>query len=129
MKRMMTVTEEPRERQLEYNRAHGIKPVQIVKEIQQSLVIRKQAQEVEEGIFGEDGEIADVQAVILDMEKEMLAAAEALEFERAALLRDQLHELRTAGSLTRHKGKTAESGKGTYSIRGKKRGGSWKKKG
>ena len=47
------------------------------------------------------------------LEQEMLEAAEALEFERAALLRDQWRELKTAAGLGKskeQKGKSKETG-------------------
>ncbi len=50
-------------------------------------------------VVREAGGDYDVQAVIGEMEAEMLAAADAMEFERAALLRDQIAELRSAAGL------------------------------
>jgi len=49
---------------------------------------------------------ADYNAVelIAELEKEMIEAAEALEFERAALLRDQIHELKAAQKAEASKG-------------------------
>ncbi|HMP71750.1 MAG TPA: excinuclease ABC subunit UvrB [Kiritimatiellia bacterium] len=99
MRRMMEVTEQRRSRQITYNREHGITPRQIVKEIQESLVIRSQAEEVEQMVVREDGGGYDVHEVVRELEAEMLEAAEALEFERAALLRDQIHELKAAHGM------------------------------
>jgi len=45
-------------------------------------------------VAAESHEVYDVHRVIADSEAEMLAAADALEFERAALLRDEIRELR-----------------------------------
>jgi excinuclease ABC subunit B len=44
----------------------------------------------------EAGEDYDVVRAIAEMEREMVEAAEAMEFERAALLRDQIYELKQA---------------------------------
>ncbi|MFN5057839.1 MAG: UvrB/UvrC motif-containing protein, partial [Verrucomicrobiota bacterium] len=49
----------------------------------------------------------DIAHVLADMEAEMLAAADELQFERAATLRDQIESLRTGKPATpkRHKGR------------------------
>jgi excinuclease ABC subunit B len=94
MRRMMAVTTERRECQLAYNREHQITPRSIVKAIQHSLVIRDEAHTVESSIVRESGREEEVFDVIQDLEQEMLAAAEALEFERAAVLRDQIRKLK-----------------------------------
>ena len=46
--------------------------------------------------MAETGEDYDINEVIHQLEQEMLEAAEALEFERAATLRDQIKDLRNA---------------------------------
>ncbi len=51
---------------------------------------------MDEKIVAESGVDYDVHSVIQQLEHEMLTAAEALEFERAAALRDELAELRKA---------------------------------
>ena len=99
MRRMIDVTDERRRVQLEYNRAHGITPKQIVKEIQDSLAVIKESEEIDEMVVREERGDYDVHEVVQQIEREMLEAAEALEFERAALLRDQLKELRAAHGI------------------------------
>ncbi len=96
MQRMLDVTDERRRIQLAYNKAHGITPKQIVKEIQDSLAIIKESEEVDDMVVKEDRGDYSVHEVVQQIEREMLEAAEALEFERAAMLRDQLKELREA---------------------------------
>ena len=98
MQRMLDVTRERRRIQEAYNEAHGITPQAIRKSIADGLATIKEQQpdEPDLAVLREAGEDYDVQAVIREMEAEMLEAAEALEFERAAILRDQLHELRGA---------------------------------
>lgn len=94
MQRMIDVTEKRRAKQLAYNKEHGVVPQAIRKEIQESLKHLKQgAEDVEEMVVRETGESYDVNRTIQQIEKEMLEAAESLEFERAAMLRDQLYEL------------------------------------
>lgn len=103
MRRMMEVTRVRREKQMAYNRAHGITPQSIVKRIQDSLAETRKGREVEEQIAREVGEPYHVLETIAELEREMLEAAEALEFERAAVLRDQIYELKAAHTLAERK--------------------------
>jgi excinuclease ABC subunit B len=99
MRRMIAVTEHRRTHQLAYNEQHHITPQSISKGIQESLVVEHETQALESRIVQESGVEYDVHATLRDMEAEMLEAAEALEFERAALLRDQIRELKSAADL------------------------------
>ena len=99
MRRMIEVTEARRAKQLEYNRINGITPQGIQKSIQESLVIEYQAHEIEALVAKESGVDVDIHTTLREMEAEMLEAAESLEFERAALLRDQIKELRSAAGI------------------------------
>jgi len=94
MKRMIAVTDERRRRQTEYNRLHNITPRSVVKEIREGLVTDYGANEVERRVLRESGEDYDVHEAMQEIEREMLEAAAALEFERAAILRDELSELK-----------------------------------
>jgi excinuclease ABC subunit B len=97
MRRMIEITDHRRKKQQAYNEKHGITPQSIRREIQESLKQLKQgAEELEEHIVRETGETYDINLTIREMEQEMLEAAEKLEFERAALLRDQLYELKAS---------------------------------
>ncbi len=113
MRRMIEVTQTRRERQITYNREQGITPRGISKKIGESLGMWKVARAVEERVVREGGEDYDVHRAIQDIEQEMLEAAGALEFERAALLRDEMQELK------RHAGDSGEKkreGKGRYRV-------------
>jgi len=96
MRRMMDTTAARRARQLEYNTARGITPRGIRKAIQASLAVEEAAQATAVRAVREAGADVDVQQALADIERDMLDAASALEYERAALLRDQLEELRAA---------------------------------
>ncbi len=96
MQALLDTTADRRRIQLAYNEEHNITPRQIVKEIQESLAILKEAGDVEEQVVKETGSSYDIQEAIREMEQEMMEAAKALEYERAALLRDQIAELRAA---------------------------------
>ena len=96
MRRALAIMEDRRRLQAAYNKEHGITPRSIVKSIQDSLVYRQEGQAIEQQVVREAGEDYDIHKAIQDIEREMLEAAEALEFERAAILRDQLFELKNA---------------------------------
>ncbi len=116
MKRMMTVTEARRTKQLEYNRINHITPQSIQKGIQESLAIVYKGREIDDLVAKESGVDYDIHTTLRDMETEMVEAADALEFERAAMLRDQIKELRLAAGIP---GETPSADKSA----GKKKGG------
>jgi nicotinate-nucleotide pyrophosphorylase len=95
MKRMIDLTQERRRVQEAYNLANGLTPTKIEKAIGESLSQAEKARDMEEYVVREAGEDYDVVRAIAEMEREMAEAAEAMEFERAALLRDQIYELKT----------------------------------
>ena len=94
MRRMMEVTARRRERQMDHNERHGITPRSIQRKIREGLLVREHARELDERVVRESGADYDVDRAIQEMEAEMMEAAGALEFERAAVLRDQIRELK-----------------------------------
>ncbi len=103
MQGLLDTTERRRAVQLAYNAEHGITPRQIVKEIQDSLAVIAKARDIEEEVVRESTTPYDVEMAIREMEGEMLEAAKAMEYERAAMLRDQIAGLRGAGKPARQK--------------------------
>jgi excinuclease ABC subunit B len=101
MKAAIDETYRRRAIQMAYNDAHGITPRGIVKEIK-DLTDRVRAVAEEQSPYRAEqkpGAIAEIPPeelarIIRDLEKQMKEAAKLLEFERAALLRDQIVELR-----------------------------------
>jgi excinuclease ABC subunit B len=93
LKRAIEVTEQRRERQVAYNEEHGITPKSVQRAIQASLHYgRKEA--ADPLSVAEAGGDEDVATIIAELEEEMLSAAAELQFERAAVLRDQIEVLR-----------------------------------
>ena len=96
----MTLDETGRRRsiQLAYNKEHGITPETIKKRIHDFEYQLAEADYVEFSVAAETEEFytseGDLEKRIVVLEKEMKAAAKALEFERAAKLRDALRVLR-----------------------------------
>ncbi|QCT71217.1 excinuclease ABC subunit UvrB [Eubacterium maltosivorans] len=85
-------TNRRRKIQSEFNEAHGIVPQSVHKEIRDSLEVTKVAEDQASYVL--EDEVMDVQAELMNLEAEMLAAAENLEFEKAAALRDRIKELK-----------------------------------
>ena len=98
MRRAMEETARRREVQAEYNREHGIEPRSIVKsvrEIRFSTAVAD-AREAQPAVHEREGAYEDLspEALAETIEKDMRAAAAALDFETAARLRDELFEIR-----------------------------------
>ena len=101
MKRCIDETRRRREIQLDHNLSHGIVPVTIRKsaeEIEHATRVADAASEPaaapeEPGMFEDD---ADLEEALDTMKREMTDAAELLDFERAARIRDRMLELRRA---------------------------------
>jgi excinuclease ABC subunit B len=100
MARAFATTNERREKQIAYNEAHGIEPRSIVKEVRDltsHLAERREMALAEEkAAYVTTAELPkdELNRLIKELEKQMKAAAQALEFEKAAMLRDQIIELR-----------------------------------
>ena len=102
--RALTICGDRRKRQEAHNTKHGITPKSTQRKIEESLVDL----EADEALAVAEGtDDRDIARVLADMEAEMLAAADELQFERAANLRDQIESLRTGkpASPKRHKGR------------------------
>jgi excinuclease ABC subunit B len=96
MKRAIAETERRRKLQLAYNKEHGITPQTIRKKIKDILEFKNEKFKVksllELDMIGERGK--DVEVIIAEKEKQMKEAAKNLQFELAAILRDEIRELK-----------------------------------
>ena len=95
MRRAIDETDRRRQKQQTYNREHGIIPASIVKEVRDltdrlKVAAEERAEYVTERRIPKD----EMARLIKELEKQMKEAAAQLEFEKAALLRDQIFELR-----------------------------------
>jgi len=95
MKRAIDETNRRRSIQTAYNVEHRIEPRSIVKEVR-DLTDRVRAVAEERAEYRVPAAIPkhELARLIKELEKQMKAAAQALEFEKAALLRDQIFDLR-----------------------------------
>ena len=92
-------TERRRTKQQAYNREHNLIPRSVVRGVQESLqTIVRTARGVEAKVIGTETQ-ADAQEVLRELEQEMWEASEKLEYERAALLRDQIEEWKKTHGL------------------------------
>ncbi len=94
MQRAMDETNRRRVIQLEYNREHGITPTTVQKAIRTALADQLRARKTARQAIAASEQEFDTVETIAALEQEMLAAAENLEFEKAARLRDRIMELR-----------------------------------
>jgi excinuclease ABC subunit B len=100
MKRAIDETNRRRQKQIEHNAEHGIQPVGIYKEVRDltdQLTVKAVAEtHAEYQVKGTAGlPKSDIQRIIAELEKQMKEAAKNLEFEKAAVMRDQIFELRS----------------------------------
>ncbi len=97
MRRAIDETRRRRALQEEYNREHGITPETIRKNIRAGIESEAQAHRQANAAAGEgDDDQYITQEYIAELQAEMMAAADALEFERAAALRDRITQLHDA---------------------------------
>jgi excinuclease ABC subunit B len=94
MKRAIAETERRRQIQKAYNREHDITPQGIKKAIKDITERVRVVAEKQAPYTGAPVSKEDITRLIYDLEKQMKTAAKNLEFERAALLRDRIIELR-----------------------------------
>lgn len=87
-------TNRRRSMQEDYNEEHGIEPKTIVKQIRESISVKLEIAEEAKEIF--DMSKTEKQDAIAKLEKDMRSAAQKLDFERAAELRDIILELKSS---------------------------------
>lgn len=101
MEKAISETKRRREIQEEYNEKHGVTPTTIQKEIRDAIKATREVEETEEMDGGRTNvsklSKPERQKLIASLEGEMKEAAKALDFERAAQLRDTILELKAEG--------------------------------
>jgi excinuclease ABC subunit B len=109
IRKTVEITRYRREKQLVYNREHGITPRSVKRSAQTSLHVYDGTARGSEPLALAETADADVAAVIAELEEEMQEAAGKLEFERAAVIRDQINTLKS-GDFKRAAGTAAGAG-------------------
>jgi excinuclease ABC subunit B len=96
IKKFLAVTEYRRNKQVAYNTEHNITPRSVSRAVEDSLATYESKRDAGASVLKDAGMDVDLTTTINELEEEMLAAANNLEFEKAALLRDQIKELKRA---------------------------------
>jgi excinuclease ABC subunit B len=99
MEALLSITEYRRAKQVAYNEKHGITPRSVQRAVQESLHTILRAREIEESVVREGGGDFSLTETLRELEQEMMIAANNLEYEKAALLRDQIAELKAGTGI------------------------------
>jgi excinuclease ABC subunit B len=94
IKKFLAVTGHRRKRQIAYNLEHNITPRSVIRAVEDSLAVYRKTRDEADAVLHDAKMDVDVTETIRELEGEMLKAAEDLKFEKAALLRDQIKELK-----------------------------------
>ena len=101
MEALMSISEYRRAKQMEYNEKHGITPQTVRRAVQESLHTILRGREIAASVIREAGGDFNVTELLRELEEEMQRASANLEFERAALLRDQIMEVKSGTGLAK----------------------------
>jgi len=99
MQALISISEYRRTKQMEYNEVHGITPQTVRRAVQESLHTILRGREIESSVIRETGGDFNVTELLRELEDEMQHASANLEFERAALLRDQIMEVKSGAGI------------------------------
>ena len=101
MQALMSISDYRRSKQMEYNEKHGITPQTVRRAVQESLHTILRGREIAASVIQEAGGDFNLTELLRELEEEMQQASANLEFERAALLRDQIMEVKSGTGLTK----------------------------
>ena len=101
MEALISISEYRRTKQMGYNEKHGITPQTVRRAVQESLHTILRGREIAASVIQEAGGNFDLTELLRELEEEMQQASANLEFERAALLRDQIMEVKSGTGLTK----------------------------
>jgi excinuclease ABC subunit B len=94
IQKFLAVSEYRRKKQIAYNEEHNITPRSVSRAVEDSLATYESRRDAAHAVLREGTADIDITETIKELEEEMLTAANNLEFEKAALLRDQVRELK-----------------------------------
>ncbi len=101
MQGLISISEYRRAKQLEYNEKHGITPQTVRRAVQESLHTILRGREIASAVIREAGGNFDLTELLRELEDEMQTASANLEFEKAALLRDQILEVKSGTGISK----------------------------
>ena len=100
IQKFLAVSDYRRKKQLAYNQEHHITPRSVSRAVEESLSAYRHTSQQANAMLNEAGVDLDISQTVRELEEEMITAANNLEFEKAALLRDQIRELKRATDQT-----------------------------
>jgi excinuclease ABC subunit B len=101
MEALISISEYRRTKQMEYNEKHGITPQTVRRAVQESLHTILRGREIAASVIQEAGGDFNITELLRELEDEMQQASVNLEFERAALLRDQILEVKNGAGISK----------------------------
>ena len=101
MQGLISISEYRRTKQVEYNEKHNITPQTVRRAVQESLHTILRGREIAASVVQEAGGDFNLTELLRELEDEMQTASKNLEFERAALLRDQIMEVKNGTGLSK----------------------------
>jgi excinuclease ABC subunit B len=120
IRKLQEVTAYRRAKQLAYNEANGITPQTVRRAVQESLASILKGKDVEASVLRE-GPGLDIMDTLRELEADMLQASANLDFEKAALLRDQIRELKDQAGITKIEPKARPPGPVKYKASRKRK--------
>ncbi len=120
IRRTQEITLARRAKQIAYNLEHGITPRSVKRSAQSSLHVYDGSGTRDDEAVVAEGSEEDVKVVIAELQDEMTVASSKLEFERAALLRDQIEALKSGDYRKAAKSAKKSTGR-AYPKAGRKR--------
>jgi excinuclease ABC subunit B len=94
IQKFLAVSEYRRTKQIAYNKEHNITPRSVSRAVEDSLAVYTSAKRKAAMVLNDAAGNIDVVETVRELEQEMIEASNNLEFEKAALLRDQIRELK-----------------------------------
>lgn len=123
IQKFLATSEYRREKQLAYNRTHNITPRSVSRAVEEGLSSQKAVKDKSIAVINDAGGNFDLTETVRQLEFEMLEASNNLEFEKAALLRDQVNELKSGldGGMPVKKATTVSYRSKSTQTRGRRR--------
>ena len=116
IKEFLAISSYRRQKQIDYNKVHGITPRSVRRSIEEGLTYHLRDKHQGSQVMKETAGDLDVQSTLDALREEMQEASSKLEFEKAALLRDQIRQLSQVGGNTDGSERTPSPTKGRLRV-------------
>src|SRR3989475_2446059 len=110
IQQFLAVSDYRRKKQIAYNQEHNITPRSVSRPVEEGLAsdaYRRASRNAATAVINDAGGNFDVTETIRELEEQMLEAANNLEFEKAALFRDQIRELKRGSDVGKAEAKSS----------------------